>query len=190
MDPITVLGAVGSVVGIAGFGIQLSQTLYSFISQARSANVTLRSLVEGVNATTGVMDQVRGLLEEEKKNIEKGHPAILFSTKALLDVKGRADQCLIIFWRIEAAIMKKREPRDFEEQLAIRLDAFNRRIAETTEPKIPRLDSNRALSKLECLKWTYATPKLNRYRKELDRIQLNLVLMFQVISIRAHQIKP
>jgi hypothetical protein len=190
MDPVTILGAAGSVVGIAGFGIQLSQVLYSFISQARSANVTLRSLVDGVHATTGAMEQVHGLLEDEKKNIAKGHPAVLFSTKALLEVKSRADQCLILFWRIEAVITKKRESRDFEDQLADRLNAFNKGIATCNEPKLPRLDSHRVLSMLECLKWTYVAPKLDQYSKELDRLQLNLVLMFQVISLRARQVKP
>lgn len=190
MDPITILGAAGSVVGIAGFGIQLSQVLYSFVSQTRSANRTLRSLIDGINATTGAMDQVRDLLKDEKRNIEKGHPATLFSAKALDDVKGRADQCLIIFWQIEAAITKKREARNFEDELAERLDAFNQVITSTAEPKLPRLDIHQVLSRLESLKWTYVAPKLDQYSKELDRLQLNLVLMFQVISMRARQIKP
>jgi hypothetical protein len=190
MDPISIIGAASSVVGIAGFGIQLSQVLYSFVSQARSANVTLRALIDGVNATTGVMDQVRGLLEDEKKNIENGHMAMLFNTKALDDVKGRADQCLIIFWRIETAIIKKREARDFEEQLAERLEAFNADIKAKKEPKLAKLDTHRIFSKLECLKWTYVAPKLDQYSRELDRVQLNLVLMFQVISMRARSIKP
>ena len=79
MDPITLLGTAGSVVGIAGLGIKLSQVLYHFMSEVRAANITLRFLVDGVNATTGAMGLVRGLLEDEKKNIERGHPAIIFS---------------------------------------------------------------------------------------------------------------
>ena len=76
MDPITLLGTAESVVGIAGLSIQLSQVLYHFMLEVRAANITLRFLVDGVNATTGAMGLVRGLLKDEKKNIERGHPAI------------------------------------------------------------------------------------------------------------------
>jgi hypothetical protein len=56
MDPISALGAAGSVVGIASFGLQLSQTLYQFISQTRSAKESLRSVLDGINATTTAMN--------------------------------------------------------------------------------------------------------------------------------------
>jgi hypothetical protein len=36
MDPVTALGAAGSVIGIAGFGIQLSQAPYQFATQVGS----------------------------------------------------------------------------------------------------------------------------------------------------------
>ena len=98
------------------------------------------------------MDQVRGLLEDKKKNIKNEHPAVLFSAKALDDVKARADQCLIIFWRIKDVIIRKRESRDFEEQLANRLDTLNKGIAGRIDQKLPRLDSLQVLSRLECLK--------------------------------------
>jgi hypothetical protein len=56
MDPISALGVAGSVVGIASFGLQLSQALYQFISQTRSAKESLRSVLDGINATTTAMN--------------------------------------------------------------------------------------------------------------------------------------
>jgi hypothetical protein len=97
MDPITALGAAGSVVGIAGFGIQLSQTLYEFIRQVASADQSLRAVWDGVYAVSGALEQAHSLVEEESTNVAQGMKLLLFTPKALGNIKGIVDQCLLIF---------------------------------------------------------------------------------------------
>jgi hypothetical protein len=107
MDPITALGAASSVIGIASFGIQLSQILYQFTTQALSAKESLQTILSGIHATTCALNQVHGILAEECENLERKGRAMFFSAKAIDDVKGTADKCLVIFWRIEATITSK-----------------------------------------------------------------------------------
>ena len=185
MDPASALGAAGSIVGIAGFGLQLSNVLYQYISQAKSANYSLRAILEGINATTGAMNQVHGLIDDEKESIEGGGKPILFSYKALGDVKKTADQCLILFWRIEATITKTDDSKCLEKKLERELHIFNENINAKTDSRLRKLDSVLVLSKLECLRWPFIAPKLDDYNQQLQRLQMNLILIFQVVSIRA-----
>ncbi|KAG4432921.1 hypothetical protein IFR05_011592 [Cadophora sp. M221] len=124
MDPISALGAAGSVVGIAGFGLQLSKVLYQFTTQALSAPESLYTILSGITATTCALNLVHDFLKEECQHLEQKGQALLFSPKAITDVKRIADGCLMIFWRIEATITCKAGSK-FESTLAERLDLFN-----------------------------------------------------------------
>jgi hypothetical protein len=190
MDPITALGAAGSVVGIASFGLQLSQTLYQFISSSRGANTSVRAVMDGVNATTGAMDQVRGLLDDENERIAQDGKAVLFSVKALEDIKGIVDQCLIIFWKIEATITNKSDSKFLDQDISRRLVIFNDEVKAKKASKLLKLDSMLVLTKMQCLRWPYVAPKLEQYGVQLNGLQVNLILMFQVVSMRAKTITP
>jgi hypothetical protein len=188
MDPISAIAAASSVVGIASFGLQLSQTLYQFISEARDAHYSIHAVVDGVNATTAAMNQVRSFLDEERDNVESGGKTVLFSDKALRDVKNALDHCLALFWRIECTLLNKPSPKQIDEEIKKRLDTFNKQIIEKKNPETPTLNENlvlKRLRKFEYLRWPYFAPKLEHYSIQLNRLQINLILMFQVISIRA-----
>jgi hypothetical protein len=100
MDPLSAIGAASSVVGVASFGIQLSQAFYQFTSQALSAKESLQTILSGVHETACALNQVHGILVEECEYRERKGRAILFSAKAIEDVRGTADKCLFIFWLI------------------------------------------------------------------------------------------
>jgi hypothetical protein len=191
MDPLSAIGAASSVVGVASFGIQLSQALYKFTSQALSAKESLQTILSGVHATACALNQVHGILVEECEYRERKGRAILFSAKAIEDVRGTADKCLIIFWRIEATIANKTTRSNFEEQLNERLKKFNEELSKKKHPDPLNVDTTSiSLSRWERLRWPYITPKLEDYNNQLQRLQLNLVLMFSVISLGAHRMKP
>lgn len=182
-DPTTALGAAATVVGIASFGLQLSQTLYQFIPSSRGADTSVRAVLDGLNATIGAMHQVRDLLEDENKCTARDGKAPLFSTKALEDIKIIVDQCLMLFWRIEAIITNKADSRVLDQEIARNLVIFNNEVGPKKASKLLRLDSNVVLRKMQCLRWPYVSPKLEMYGQQLNSLQINLILIFQVVSL-------
>lgn len=189
MDSLSALGVASSVVGVASFGIQLSQVLYQFTTQALSAKESLQSILSGIHATTCALNQVHGILAE-CANLERTGRAIFFSAKAIDDVKGTADKCLLIFWRIEATITNKTGSK-FEEELIKRLNSFNKELITKKHPNPIKVDTTLiSLSTWGRLRWPYIAPKLDNYNSQLHRLQMNLVLMFSVISLGAHRMRP
>lgn len=189
MDPLSALGAAGSVVGIASFGIQLSNVLYQFTTQAYAANESLHTILGGIHATTCALDSVHGFLQEECKLLESKGYATFFSPKAISDVKCTADKCLFIFWRIEAAITNKSGTK-FETELVKRLELFNEELRKEQRVPVQPDPELTTLSKWGRLRWPYIAPKLEQYNSQLQLLQSNLVLIFQVVSLGAHRTKP
>jgi len=179
-----------SVIGIAGFGLQLSQTLYQFVSTTLGAKESLRDIRDGINLAASAMKQVHGFLQEESERLQRGGEPMLVTASALEDVKGAVDNCLIIFWRIEATITSQ-EGRKLEQELVQRLIAYNKELKANKTPDILKPDAKLAsLSKRGQLKWWYIAPKLEQYNNQLHRQQSSLQLIFSIISIRAIQNKP
>ncbi|CAG8959900.1 hypothetical protein HYFRA_00013172 [Hymenoscyphus fraxineus] len=197
MDPVTILGAVGSVVGIASFGLQLAKFLDEFIDEFNSADDNLHNIFCGIEATNNALTQVEGLLREEKKNIlERGKP-ILFSTKALDDVQEAADQCLKIFWRIEATVLRKDSAKNLELQISRRLERFRKEVRKSRNldeiPSALKLDASQKLklSRRQQLTWAFSTgDKLEKYNRQLYRLQTTLILVFQVVHLKFSLTKP
>ena len=190
MDSLNALSAAGSVVRVAGFGLQLSQVLYQFTSQAWSAKDSLHSLLGGIHATTCALNQVHGILADECENLERKGRAVFFSTKAIDNVKSTADKCLLIFWRIEATITSKSGSK-LEEELIKRLNTFNQQLTTKKSPDPIPVDTTLiSLTTWGRLRWPYIAPKLDNYTSQLQLLQMNLVLMFSVISLHAHRMRP
>lgn len=141
-----------------------------------------------VNATTGGMDQVRGLLGDENERKALGGGAVLFSAKALEDIKGIADQCLVLFWKIEATITNKSDSKSFDQEVLGELATFNDKLKTEKASKLLKLDSMLVLTKMQCLRWPYVAPKLEQYGAQLNGFQVNLILIFQVVSMRANTV--
>ncbi|KAL3423684.1 hypothetical protein PVAG01_05431 [Phlyctema vagabunda] len=179
-----VLGAAGSIVGITAFGLQLSQVLVRFISEVRAAPEAVRAVLAGVDATSRAMKEIYGLLNDEKKNIEREGKSILFSIEGIQQLRATADSCLLLFWKIEATIANRSE-RNLDEKLQRRLRQFRREIETTTKSKIAKPNQNLVLSTRDRLRWPYITPKLEEFSRQLRDLQVNLVLLFQVVNLRA-----
>jgi hypothetical protein len=189
-DPITILGAVGSVVGIAGFGLQLAQFLDKFIDDYASAQESLGATLEAVGATNEALGQVREFLKREHKHVDKGGRPQIFSVKALAQIRTTSDKCLRIFWRIEATILRTSNS-DLENRIATRLASFHAELQANREPPVINLDTRLKLSNLARWRWSFnIARKLDKYNDQLYRLQNTLILMFQVISLQFNLIKP
>jgi hypothetical protein len=190
MDLRSALGATSSVVGVANFALQLSQVLCKYTSQALSARQSLESIVSGIISTHGALDQVHGILEEECENLKRNGRTIFFSAKAIDNVKGTADKCLLIFWRIEGTITNKSGSK-FEDELIERLNTFNQELSKTKCLKQITVDNALgSMTTRKRLRWPTIISKLDSYHNQLQLLQMNLVLMFSVVNLHAHYLRP
>lgn len=190
MDPVTILGAVGSVVGIAGFGLQLAQFLDTFIEGYASAPESLEAILETLYSTSEALEQVQEFLKREKKNVEQGGQPELFSAKALAQIRKTSDKCLKIFWKIEAVILRD-SSSDLDDRISRRLVAFHAEIEANRAQPVICLDTRLKLSSLMRWRWSFSiSRKLDKHNDHLHRLQTTLILMFQVISLQANLIKP
>lgn len=196
MDPITILGAASSAVGIASFGIQLAQVLSKFISDVGSAGQTLHAILESIKSASATMKHINGFLEEEGRNLKKGNKPALFSSEAITDIQTTTDQCLKIFWRVEAWVISRDDSVELEAKLTVRLDQFKTQLKVSKDSEVPILNLDkslakaRKLSKRDRLQWPFSAPKLEQYNDQLHRLEAHLTLMFQVITVCALQRKP
>ncbi|KAI8946874.1 hypothetical protein F4801DRAFT_596011 [Xylaria longipes] len=191
MDPVTALGAAGSVVGIAGFGIQLYQILSKFVSQVRSAQEQLEEVIAEIDSTTSALEEIYVYLEQEVRNVETGQPLELFSESSLIKVKVTADKCLVVFWRIETAIAGS-EPDGFDKELANRLTSFNRKLASYYTGRTIKIESQLTSDPLrfrDKLRWAFQSSKLEKFCKELKRYQNHLGLLLQIVLLGQQQAK-
>ncbi|KAI1116508.1 hypothetical protein F5Y14DRAFT_439922 [Nemania sp. NC0429] len=193
MDPVTALGAAGSVVGIASFGLQLSQILIKYISQVWSAQQSLEDIVEEIQSTTYALEGIYSYLAEEVDNIRRGYPLCLFSTTSLMKVKVTADRCLVVFWRIEATISGN-WPAELEDHLVKKLTEFNNKLVSSSpDSMIASIGSQLTENPLglrDKLQWPSKASKLAKYCGQLQRYQDNLQLLLQIVVLGQQRLKP
>jgi hypothetical protein len=148
-----VLGAIGSVVGIAGFGIQLAHFLNKYVDVYKSAPYILSLVLERIEATNEALEEISELLRLEEDNVKAGKKAQLFSLKALRHVRKTSDKCLTTFWRIEAVIIRGKPT---EEDISNKLKQFHLDLVESKGPVLLQLDRGMKLGKIDKWKWSFS----------------------------------
>lgn len=185
MDPISALGAASSVIGIAGFALDLSVGLFKVAKQMRSAEETLRNMGERVKATSFVLSEIEELLKEEELHVRKTKALRIFSVAALVRVKETATQCLIVLWKIEATVLgEDLDERDLLERLGKRSKAASKPIqldAKLASPSIRIWD--RFVFVIS------TSDKLEEYGKQLQTYQGSLSLIFNIVTVKYLQSK-
>jgi len=190
MDPITALGAAGSVVGIVGFGIQLSHILTTFISNVTSARRDILAIKYQVESTTSVLRGIYEYLAWEVRNLENGGQTfVVFTNQSLHRVKGTADRCLVVFWRVEATISCGRVS-DSDEALEKKLKDFNKRLQYYTPESPVEIESDLALDTLRVrdrVRFALQRGKLDDYRDQLQQQKQDLQILLQIVTLAQHQ---
>lgn len=185
MDPITALGAAGSIVGIAAFGLQLGAYVYKVQSNLRSAKENLRNLLATIRSTASALESLYTYVKLEREGMVNRRGRLqLFSLQALIDLKDTADQCLIIFWRIEATITGNKDSAS-DEELARKLVQFNKLLKKDEAAKVSLDDTigDPSWSIFGNIRWTYIDFKLDGYSQQLHHYQGCLTLMCSVVSL-------
>jgi hypothetical protein len=95
-DPFSICA---SVVSLAGAGLKLSTTLYTYSATAFRADKELRGIAENVSITSSVLDQLGRVREEDKK-------ARLCSDSALKTTEGVAKRCMSVFQELDTVLQK------------------------------------------------------------------------------------
>lgn len=163
MDPVTALGAAGSIIGIAGFGLQIAVTLQTYTEAALEADDRIRDIANDISATASALQQLQAVIAHDDK-LPQGK---IFTVEGLKVLNKVASQCDAVFTRIVQLLNKAGQPRG---QLS------NSEVAKDLR-----------LSSLDHLKWPWLEPKIKRCRKELERLLLKLLLMLQISNLASQQ---
>ncbi|KAL8406594.1 hypothetical protein RB596_005172 [Gaeumannomyces avenae] len=190
MDPISALGAASAVIGIAGFAIQLCEVLHKVSGEIKGAHDSLVAVVAIIESTAESLRLIHQYLDVESQNQQSGQQGGLFSKDALIFVKNNADRCLLVFWRIEAAVLDKSD-KNLEGILRDRLVEFDSKArAHPGDLKLSPEPVPQSLSFLGRLRWPLVAPKLDEFRSQLQFHQQCLSLVFMVISLGEVRNKP
>ncbi|MCJ1401325.1 hypothetical protein MMC11_004537 [Xylographa trunciseda] len=170
------VSAASAVLGIVGFGLQVYQTLFTFVSKAADADQCVQALMIDINLTVSALREVHDLLEKEENLEETRKGRRLFSDDGLVDTKRTAEQCMTIFKSIVAFILKhSRKGR-------------NEVSTKERDPNYLRIHRAEVVSKLESIKWALVQDKVNLFTARLGTFKLSLLLILSVTSLKAqHQ---
>ncbi|KAH8812189.1 hypothetical protein F5884DRAFT_304651 [Xylogone sp. PMI_703] len=163
MDPVTALGAAGSIVGIVGFGLQIAATLQTYTEATLEADERIRDIANDINATASALQRLQDVITRDSK-LPQGR---VFSVEGLNVVNKIASQCDVVFTRIVQLLNKAGRPG--------------------SELSNSQRAKDLTLSTLDHLKWPWLEPKIARCRQELERLLLKLLLMLQISNLARQQ---
>jgi hypothetical protein len=153
------IGLIASVIGIAGAGIKLSITLYTFSETVATAADSIKAIAKDVSLTSAV-------LEELGSNLKQDEQARLYSGTALKTAQAVVVDCEAVFKQIDSALSKSIE-----------------RIGGVTGSGRRKGKGGKVvLSAMEKLKWPFLQPKMEELRANLERLKITLVLMLNVLT--------
>ncbi|KAM0180544.1 hypothetical protein ACHAPF_002251 [Botrytis cinerea] len=191
MDPITILGAASSAIGIASFGLQLVQILTKYATDAGAAAQNLKATLTNIRAASVSFEYVNHFLKQESERLKLGQKATL-NARGIRQIQGITDDCLKVFWRVEAWVLYKDDSNELELKIANRLNEYKEDVKFDPERPSQFLKVDETLAKVRKLResWLarYLSPlqthKLLQYARELHELQASLNLLFTVISVR------
>lgn len=175
MDPLSIAAAVA---GIAGFGLQVHQVLFAFVTKASNADQSVQALMTDVNLTVSALKTIHDLLKDEEGTRHRSRGRRLFSDDGLADTKRTAEQCMVIFKSIVAFILIRGKKGKYEVATS------------DQDPNYLKLNRADILSKLESINWAIAQAQVDIYTARLVTFKVSLLLRFSVVSLRAQHQSP
>jgi STAND-like protein len=152
-DPLSV---TASILGVAGAGIKLATTLYTYSDAALTADRSVRTIANDISLTASVLSELGTLLEHD--NADK-----LVSTRALETAGQTVTGCKEVFEEIDDAVGKM-------------LGGAKRKEWKGKEP------SAGGMSVWARMKWPLMEPRMRVLQANLERLKSTLLLMLNVIT--------
>ncbi|OAP62305.1 hypothetical protein AYL99_04508 [Fonsecaea erecta] len=150
------LGLIGTIIGIAGAGVKLSITLYSFSETVTAAPAEIKNIARDVSLTAAV-------LEELGANLKQDDQARLYSGTAVQTAQEVVTEREGVFREIDAMVARAVE-------------------SAASKKGLVKKGGKLALSALERLRWPFLQPKMEILRGNLERLKSTLVLMLNVLT--------
>jgi hypothetical protein len=125
MDPITICT---TVLALAGAGIKLSTTLYTYSETAFRADKSVKQIAQDVSLTASVLGELGALLEQDRKEN-------ICSNNALRTASETVESCKEVFDEVNAALDKAMSGKT-------RMGGIQRLKWPLLEPKMKLLQGN------------------------------------------------
>lgn len=157
------MGAAGSIIGIAAFGLKFATTLQTYIEAVFDAQQSLQDIASDVSATASALEQ----LHEIVKVGENGKA--IANNSGLHQVIQLASQCKQVYIAIINLIARATGvPKDDDGNVS--LDALD-------------LDSLKATSLMRKLKWPFKEPRIKKHQDNLRWLKLSLLFHLRLMEL-------
>ena len=164
---------VASVLGIAGFGLQLYQTLKTFANKWADAHQYLLWLMTDVDLSVSAIRGVQDLLDRDDEIRKRGQGRRLFNERSVIDARRAADQCMVIFRNVVDFILKKGKAGKEEV------------VLDDKHPDYLYLNQKVILSSLGRINWALAQEDVERLTNRLTTFKITLNILILVVSVKA-----
>jgi hypothetical protein len=163
------VSAASAVLGIAGFGLQVYQTLADFIDKVADAHQCVVSLKTDINLANVALTQIQELMDKDERARKEKSGRRLFEDHVLSATQDATDECLVVFEDIVSFI---------ETGGKLKVSKVTKRPV----VEIPPLDRNAVLSKMRRIRWAFVQKQVTVYSSRLLSLKVTLNLVFSVTS--------
>ncbi|KAI2464895.1 hypothetical protein F4781DRAFT_51897 [Annulohypoxylon bovei var. microspora] len=160
------LGAAGSIIGIAAFGLKFATTLQTYIEAVADARESLRDIAFDVSATASALDQLHQLIK-----VDDNCKAIA-NDSGVQEAARLASKCKQVYTAVINLIAKAVGVlRDSDGEISIdALDAID-------------LNESTAVRLVQRLKWPFQEPRIRKHQEELRWLKISLLLHLRLMEL-------
>lgn len=159
------LGAAGSIVGIAAFGLKFATTLQTYVEAVADAHQSLKDIASDVSATASALEQLHEIINASSD--ANGKP--IANDSGLQQVVQLASQCKQVYTAIIGLIAKA---------AGLLKDANGDVSLDTLD-----LDSLKVTSLTRRLKWPFKELRIKKHQQELRWLKISLLLHLRVMEL-------
>ena len=182
-DPLSI---AASVLQVAGAGLKLATTLYTYSDTVFRADSDVKAIAQDISLTASVLNELGTLLNQDSRDR-------LVSPTALETAESTVQSCRVVFDEVADALAKAMGSRGSstigkgnsgsKDPLAAAQQNSNSNH-DNYNNKAPRGSSGRVkvTATWQRLKWPLVEPKMRLLQSNLERLKTTLLLMLNVIT--------
>lgn len=161
------LGAAGSIVGIAAFGLQLSNTLRIYVEALIDYEDSIWVISLHIEATASALQRLHGLIQNDRTALEGAGPSLL-KKDGLDEITSSSTQCKRVYEEIAVLIAKAAGQHDKKgngQEGQVDLNALN----------------NTTL--YHRMRWPWLEPQIRRKQGQLRSIQNHILFYMNAVQL-------
>ncbi|OTB06137.1 hypothetical protein M426DRAFT_118791 [Hypoxylon sp. CI-4A] len=157
------LGAAGSIIGIASFGLKFATTLQTYIEAVADARESLRDVAFDVSATASALDQLHEFIKSDHDG------KAVANESGVQQVTRLASQCKKVYTAL-INLLAKAAGVSKDDNGEVSLDALD-------------LDGSSATSLIQKLKWPFKEPRIKKHQEELRWLKISLLFHLRLMEL-------